>query len=664
MPSPLVPRRRGVSSSPSKTRRRHRTKSAIVTSTHQRSESLSLDGGGGGGAEGESKRARTRMSPLSAEIVRKCGVNKHHSLLTDDVSSCCEKKQFGSHHWEEGHPSTPRGDLTRMCGCFPCLLFDSQVPEFMREKHIIGGYRNAKTSRQCLISVFHFHNETLNIWTHFLGFLIFLGLLVYTIVSLSPLSSSSGMLISHHNQLSPLLHEAHQELLTYLDTSPSQARLSDGKEGVPFRLDCSGNDIRPMPSPDGLVNEQGHSSPSLLSFDARAYVRPPLNITSIESAVHMLEEYHRRFGVLVSRFLSSTGDRVSDLTARLHAYKDDLGVHTQALREVLREDVDRAVAYVKDRGNELGVDMAIAYVHDRGQELRHVVREDVIDSIKHTGWVGEALRDQLDTVASIAKERSHEVQNKVSVFLHEHTTIIDAADSVDGAMHSASRSLHHLVQSLMPSLNDDIVHLQENVSDSPQWPIYVYIFSAMCCLFFSTLYHTFCCKDLQSCVTFGRLDYSGIVLLICGSMIPIAMYASAFGVLRWVYTVVLCVLGSALFVIAQCDFFHGVRFRSLRAYLFFGYATFGLLPGLHLVYAYGTGHVMGGLYLKLALMALCYVGGLTVYILRIPERWFPGKCDIWFHSHQFWHIFVVLAALAHCAFVFDVWRFSHLYLVA
>ena len=33
--------------------------------------------------------------------------------------------------------------------------------------------------------------------------------------------------------------------------------------------------------------------------------------------------------------------------------------------------------------------------------------------------------------------------------------------------------------------------------------------------------------------------------------------------------------------------------------------------------------------------------------LRVPERWFPGKFDLFFNSHQIWHICVVLAALIH-----------------
>jgi adiponectin receptor len=39
--------------------------------------------------------------------------------------------------------------------------------------------------------------------------------------------------------------------------------------------------------------------------------------------------------------------------------------------------------------------------------------------------------------------------------------------------------------------------------------------------------------------------------------------------------------------------------------------------------------------------------GATIYASRVPERWMPGKLDLIGHSHQLWHITVVLAALVH-----------------
>ena len=36
--------------------------------------------------------------------------------------------------------------------------------------------------------------------------------------------------------------------------------------------------------------------------------------------------------------------------------------------------------------------------------------------------------------------------------------------------------------------------------------------------------------------------------------------------------------------------------------------------------------------------------GAALYALKFPERIIPGKCDILFHSHQFLHVCVTIAA--------------------
>jgi len=73
-------------------------------------------------------------------------------------------------------------------------------------------------------------------------------------------------------------------------------------------------------------------------------------------------------------------------------------------------------------------------------------------------------------------------------------------------------------------------------------------------------------------------------------------------------------------------------------------------------------------------MGALYIIGAVIYAMRIPERFFPGKCDIWvsfrsnftlpctllhrnntdstiiveqFQSHQIFHVFVIVAAFVH-----------------
>eukprot|EP00095_Tigriopus_kingsejongensis_P000110 snap_masked-scaffold265_size231475-processed-gene-0.7 protein:Tk00110 transcript:snap_masked-scaffold265_size231475-processed-gene-0.7-mRNA-1 annotation:"adiponectin receptor protein 2-like" len=47
------------------------------------------------------------------------------------------------------------------------------------------------------------------------------------------------------------------------------------------------------------------------------------------------------------------------------------------------------------------------------------------------------------------------------------------------------------------------------------------------------------------------------------------------------------------------------------------------------------------------IMGALYLTGAVLYAARIPERFYPGKCDIWFQSHQIFHILVIVAAFVH-----------------
>ncbi len=39
--------------------------------------------------------------------------------------------------------------------------------------------------------------------------------------------------------------------------------------------------------------------------------------------------------------------------------------------------------------------------------------------------------------------------------------------------------------------------------------------------------------------------------------------------------------------------------------------------------------------------------GAGFYAGRIPERWLPGRFDVWLHGHQIFHVLIVVAAFIH-----------------
>lgn len=75
------------------------------------------------------------------------------------------------------------------------------------------------------------------------------------------------------------------------------------------------------------------------------------------------------------------------------------------------------------------------------------------------------------------------------------------------------------------------------------------------------------------------------------------------------------------------------------AYLFLNYFITNFQQGL-------VGWEVGWPVVKrLLIMGAFYIGGSVIYGSQIPERFWPGKFDIWLQSHSIWHCFVLAGAI-------------------
>ncbi|XP_062339618.1 adiponectin receptor protein 2 [Osmerus eperlanus] len=189
----------------------------------------------------------------------------------------------------------------------------------------------------------------------------------------------------------------------------------------------------------------------------------------------------------------------------------------------------------------------------------------------------------------------------------------------------------------------------------------VFFLGAILCLSFSWLFHTVYCHSEGVSRVFSKLDYSGIAFLIMGSFVPWLYYSFYCSPQPcFIYLIVVCILGLAAITVSQCDFFATPQYRGVRAGVFVGLGLSGVVPSLHFVISEGflratTMGQMGWL----LLMATLYITGACLYAARIPERFFPGKCDIWFHSHQLFHILVVAGAFVHFHGVSNLQEFRY-----
>ncbi|RDD39835.1 Adiponectin receptor protein 2 [Trichoplax sp. H2] len=175
---------------------------------------------------------------------------------------------------------------------------------------------------------------------------------------------------------------------------------------------------------------------------------------------------------------------------------------------------------------------------------------------------------------------------------------------------------------------------------------------AITCLLFSSFFHTIYCYSFRVMKSSAKLDYLGIATLVVGSNVSLIYYAFyCYTIPLIIYETVAIVLGTAAAIVSLFDKFSESKYRTFRAALFGGVGGSGVVPLLH--YCGITGFYraieIGGIPWFLA-SGLSYLVGVTLYATRTPERFFPGRCDIVFQSHQLFHVFVVVGAiLTYCS---------------
>jgi len=84
-----------------------------------------------------------------------------------------------------------------------------------------------------------------------------------------------------------------------------------------------------------------------------------------------------------------------------------------------------------------------------------------------------------------------------------------------------------------------------------------------------------------------------------------------------------------------------------------------VFPVLHGIRLYGIQHMQDAASLNcVVLQGALYILGAAIYAARVPEKWYPGKFDIWGSSHQIFHVLVVMAAATHFCGLFKAFRFE------
>ena len=216
-------------------------------------------------------------------------------------------------------------------------------------------------------------------------------------------------------------------------------------------------------------------------------------------------------------------------------------------------------------------------------------------------------------------------------------------------------------------LEKDLKLEERPIKKLGKWPLYIIILSAMLCFAFSATFHSIGSMSAIHHNILNRFDYGGISLLISGSCYPPYYYFFYHAnTIKYFYLTEITVLGVGTFLYSLTDDFNKPKRRSMRGIIFLIFGLCTGIPVLHMAFfgdkikGYGPGLRLIYWYLG----GISYVLGALLYILRYPEKKYPGKFDYIGASHQLFHILVFFGAFFHFFGSIDAYnyRFKRIYI--
>ncbi|KAG7000383.1 Adiponectin receptor protein 1 [Fusarium oxysporum f. sp. conglutinans] len=225
----------------------------------------------------------------------------------------------------------------------------------------------------------------------------------------------------------------------------------------------------------------------------------------------------------------------------------------------------------------------------------------------------------------------------------------------------------------------------------------IFFCSAESCLTFSAVYHLIGSHSHEVEQRWHRRDLLGIVILTVGTFIPGIYYIFYCDpILQKIHWIIVChsghldtlsvvvFCGSATAALISIPKFRTLRWRKVRVGAYVALGAFALIPLLHGVQVYGLEYMLEYSGMKWYLVELLlYGGGCGIYAVRtlcfpfpsglsvmreisdlgvqfrIPERIAPGHFDIWFSSHQIFHVSILCAICANVIALMEAFTACH-----
>eukprot|EP01128_Nolandella_sp_AFSM9_P004686 TRINITY_DN2141_c0_g1_i1.p1 TRINITY_DN2141_c0_g1~~TRINITY_DN2141_c0_g1_i1.p1 ORF type:complete len:282 (+),score=40.11 TRINITY_DN2141_c0_g1_i1:34-879(+) len=159
----------------------------------------------------------------------------------------------------------------------------------------------------------------------------------------------------------------------------------------------------------------------------------------------------------------------------------------------------------------------------------------------------------------------------------------------------------------------------------------------------SSIFHSFNCINYDYWFNLRVLDFCGIGLGILAGSWPVAFYTFYCSPTTLAfYNTSFVILTPIVAYMPFAQFFHDRRL--LRTFLYILIAWIPLYCGIQFYLMEGNfDHPLWDIYYTVIVKTYIFYGvGVTLYVTRIPERFYPGLFDYLGTSHQIWHLLVVL----------------------
>mmetsp|Transcript_56800 Transcript_56800/g.149624 ORF Transcript_56800/g.149624 Transcript_56800/m.149624 type:complete len:512 (+) Transcript_56800:17-1552(+) len=456
--------------------------------------------------------------------------------------------------------------------------------------YIFKGYRIGLNFRQCLVSMFQIHNETINVWSHLIGSILFISLCVYV------LSSSSFDMMRSSNE----------------DETFLAVGWNDGRQcfvNASFNL---------RKSPDLFELSASNDRLSVFKENTKFIPIEPSNWKKWQAK----------------------------LTFKANSMRESMEHEASSLRLSVAEaisKVDRSLENVRHEIAVLGsasVEGCYSCLGELVQKLSQS-RQRVLMQVDSLFHMVNSSHHEVRNQTGLGKRNSTMTSSINSGLFAAKQALLHASQNLRHELNTEIIALEEFRRELFAKKSQIVL---------ARWPIIVFLFSAFFCLFLSASYHLFNCHSRFLNDILLLLDYSGISVLIAGSFIPIIYYG--FYCNSWVrnfYLITVTVLSVMSFCIGMYSGLFPSRMLRLARVLAYSFnACFGMVPLGHMLVAWRGGEATWApCFIFVTAMLGMYALGTVIYFAQFPERFWPHRFDFFFSSHQLWHLIVFGAALLH-----------------